>query len=63
MAKAVALERPVPIVAVPTTYAGSEVTPIYGLTGPEGKRTGRDPRVLPRTVVYDPCSPPACRPR
>jgi maleylacetate reductase len=41
-------------VAVPTTYAGSEVTPIYGLTGPEGKRTGRDPRVLPRTVIYDP---------
>jgi maleylacetate reductase len=54
MAKAVALERPVPIVAVPTTYAGSEVTPIYGLTGPEGKRTGRDLRVLPRTVLYDP---------
>jgi maleylacetate reductase len=54
MAKAVALELQVPIVAVPTTYAGSEVTPIYGLTGPEGKRTGRDPRVLPRTVVYDP---------
>jgi maleylacetate reductase len=54
MAKAVALERQLPIVAVPTTYAGSEVTPIYGLTGPEGKRTGRDPRVLPRTVLYDP---------
>jgi maleylacetate reductase len=54
MAKAVALEHPAPIVAVPTTYAGSEVTPIYGLTGPEGKRTGRDPRVLPRTVIYDP---------
>jgi alcohol dehydrogenase class IV len=54
MAKAVALERPTPILAVPTTYAGSEVTPIYGLTGPEGKRTGRDPRALPRTVVYDP---------
>lgn len=54
MAKAVALEREAPIVAVPTTYAGSEVTPIYGLTGPEGKRTGRDPRVLPRTVLYDP---------
>ena len=54
MAKAVALERPTPIVAVPTTYAGSEVTPIYGLTGPDGKRTGRDPRVLPRTVLYDP---------
>ena len=54
MAKAVALEHQAPILAVPTTYAGSEVTPIYGLTGPEGKRTGRDPRVLPRTVVYDP---------
>ena len=54
MAKAVALEHDAPIVAVPTTYAGSEVTPIYGLTGPDGKRTGRDPRVLPRTVVYDP---------
>jgi maleylacetate reductase len=54
MAKAVTLERQVPIVAVPTTYAGSEVTPIYGLTGPEGKRTGRDLRVLPRTVLYDP---------
>jgi maleylacetate reductase len=54
MAKAVALEREAPIVAVPTTYAGSEVTPIYGLTGPEGKRTGRDLRVLPKVVVYDP---------
>jgi maleylacetate reductase len=54
MAKAVALERQVPIIAVPTTYAGSEVTPIYGLTAADGKRTGRDLRVLPRTVVYDP---------
>jgi maleylacetate reductase len=54
IAKAVALEHPAPILAVPTTYAGSEMTPIYGITGPEGKRTGRDPRVLPRTVIYDP---------
>jgi maleylacetate reductase len=54
LAKAVALEHQVPIVAVPTTYSGSEVTPIYGLTGPDGKRTGRDLRVLPRVVVYDP---------
>jgi maleylacetate reductase len=53
-AKAVALEHPAPIVAVPTTYAGSEMTPIYGISGPEGKRTGRDLRVLPRTVIYDP---------
>jgi maleylacetate reductase len=54
LAKAVALEHPAPIVAVPTTYAGSEVTPIYGITGPDGKRTGRDLRVLPKVVVYDP---------
>jgi len=54
LAKAVALEHQAPIVAVPTTYSGSEVTPIYGITGPEGKRTGRDLRVLPKTVVYDP---------
>jgi maleylacetate reductase len=30
------------------------VTPIWGLTGPDGKRTGRDPRALPRVVLYDP---------
>ena len=54
LAKAVALRHPVPIVCVPTTYSGSEVTPIWGLTGPDGKRTGRDPRALPRVVLYDP---------
>jgi maleylacetate reductase len=54
LAKAVALESGLPIVAVPTTYAGSEMTPIWGLTGPQGKATGRDQRVLPRTVIYDP---------
>ena len=54
LAKAVALDRPVRIVAVPTTYAGSEATNVWGLTGPDGKRTGSDDRVLPETVVYDP---------
>lgn len=54
LAKAVALESGAPILAVPTTYAGSEMTPIYGLTEGGEKRTGRDPRVLPRTVIYDP---------
>jgi len=39
---------------VPTTYAGSEMTPIWGITEGGVKRTGRDPRVLPRTVIYDP---------
>ena len=43
-----------PLVAVPTTYAGSEMTPIWGTTTNGRKVTGRDLRVLPRTVVYDP---------
>lgn len=54
LAKAIALETPQPIVAVPTTFAGSEMTPIYGLTEGGVKRTGRDRKVLPRTVIYDP---------
>jgi len=54
LAKAIALSHDVAVVAVPTTYAGSEVTPIYGLTGGRHKQTGRDLRVLPRVVVYDP---------
>jgi len=54
LGKAIALESSIPILAVPTTYAGSEVTPIYGITEGGMKKTGRDPRVLPRTVIYDP---------
>jgi maleylacetate reductase len=54
LGKAIALESAIPIIAVPTTYAGSEMSPIYGLTEAGHKRTGRDPRVLPRTVIYDP---------
>jgi maleylacetate reductase len=42
------------LVAVPTTYAGSEMTPVWGTTGDGGEVTGHDARVLPRTVVYDP---------
>ncbi len=53
-AKAVARESGLPIVAVPTTYAGSEMTPIWGLTESGRKTTGRDLRVLPAAVVYDP---------
>ncbi|MET9615819.1 maleylacetate reductase [Kitasatospora indigofera] len=53
-AKAVALTTGLPVLAVPTTYAGSEVTPVWGLTEGNRKTTGTDPRVLPRTVVYDP---------
>jgi maleylacetate reductase len=54
LGKAIALESSLSIIAIPTTYAGSEMTPIYGITEGGLKRTGRDPKVLPRTVLYDP---------
>ena len=54
VAKAIALAMPVPILAVPTTYGGSEMTPIWGLTRDGRKETGRNPRVQPKTVIYDP---------
>lgn len=53
LAKAVAMTTRLPIVAVPTTYAGSEATPVWGLTEGEQKTTGIDELVLPRCVVYD----------
>ena len=56
LGKAIALEAPagsLPILAIPTTYAGSEMTPIYGVTEAGIKKTGKDLRVLPRTVIYD----------
>lgn len=54
LGKAIALEFGTPIVAVPTTYAGSEMTPIWGMTEAGVKKTGTDRRVLPRAVIYDP---------
>ena len=54
MAKAIARETHLPIVAIPTTYAGSEMTSIWGVTQNKRKVTGRDPVVLPKTVIYDP---------
>jgi maleylacetate reductase len=54
LGKAIALTSSVPILAVPTTYAGSEMTPIYGITEGGAKKTGRDVRVLPKAVIYDP---------
>lgn len=53
LAKALALRGGPPIVAVPTTYAGSEVTPIYGITRDGVKQTGRNNAVLPACVIYD----------
>ncbi|WP_336921968.1 maleylacetate reductase [Aquipuribacter sp. SD81] len=53
-AKAVALTERLPVLAVPTTYAGSEMTNVWGLTDAGRKTTGVDDAVAPRTVVYDP---------
>jgi maleylacetate reductase len=54
LGKAIALDTGLPVIAVPTTYSGSEMTPIYGLTDEGVKRTGRDRKVLPQVVIYDP---------
>ena len=54
LAKAIALVTELPIVAIPTTYAGSEMTTIYGMTEGGLKKTGKNPCVLPKTVIYDP---------
>jgi maleylacetate reductase len=39
---------------VPSTYSGSEMTPMWGLSESSRKQTGRDARVVPRLIVYDP---------
>lgn len=56
LGKALALESasPLPLVALPTTYAGSEATNIWGLRDGDHKTTGRDDRVAPRTILYLP---------
>ncbi|OCX63775.1 maleylacetate reductase [Thioclava sp. SK-1] len=54
LGKAIALESSLPIIAIPTTYAGSEMTPVYGITKNGLKTTGKDARVVPRSVIYDP---------
>ncbi len=53
LGKAIARRVGVPLVAVPTTYSGSEMTSIWGETDDAGKQTGRDPLAKPRLVVYD----------
>ena len=53
LGKAIALRTDLPQIAVPTTYAGSEATPILGETEDGRKTTQRTLRVLPETVVYD----------
>ncbi|MFC5902185.1 maleylacetate reductase, partial [Streptomyces zhihengii] len=54
LAKALSARTGMPQIAVPTTYAGSEVTPVLGETEHGVKTTRRDPAIAPGTVVYDP---------
>lgn len=54
LGKAIALTSALPILAIPTTFAGSEMTPIQGITADGVKKTVRDMRMLPKTVIYDP---------
>ncbi|MFC4464592.1 maleylacetate reductase [Streptomyces xiangluensis] len=53
LAKAVAVTAGLPVIAVPTTYAGSEATDVWGLTRGTTKTTGVDAKALPRAIVYD----------
>ena len=53
LAKALALRAALPQIAIPTTYAGSEATPILGQTEDGVKTTLKDMRVLPQVVLYD----------
>jgi maleylacetate reductase len=54
LGKALVLRTKLPLVAIPTTYSGSEMTSIYGVTDDSGKKTGRNWKVAPRIIVYDP---------
>jgi maleylacetate reductase len=54
LGKAIALQTNLPQIAIPTTYAGSEVTPILGETRDGSKQTQVNPKVLPEVVIYDP---------
>lgn len=53
LGKAIALTSGLPLIAVPTTYAGSEATSMWGMTENRTKTTGLDPKVLPTAVIYD----------
>jgi maleylacetate reductase len=53
LGKAIALRTDLPQIVLPTTYAGSEMTPILGETQGGRKTTQRGPRIQPEVVVYD----------
>ena len=54
LGKALSLQLKLPQIAIPTTYAGSEMTNIWGITANGGKQTGRDRSVVPVMTIYDP---------
>ncbi|KAM5356468.1 hypothetical protein ACJ41O_003114 [Fusarium nematophilum] len=53
LGKAISIRTGLPHIAIPTTYAGSEVTPILGETADGRKETRSDPKILPTVVIYD----------
>ncbi|WP_331376830.1 maleylacetate reductase [Sinorhizobium chiapasense] len=53
LGKAIAYRTDLPQIVIPTTYAGSEVTPILGQTEAGRKTTVRHPSILPEVVIYD----------
>jgi len=54
LGKGIALDSEKPVLALPTTYAGSEMSTIQGFTEEGVKTTQLDDRMLPKTVIYDP---------
>lgn len=53
LGKAISIRTGLPHICIPTTYAGSEMTPILGETADGLKKTRTDPKILPGTVIYD----------
>lgn len=53
LSKAIALRTDLPQIVIPTTYAGSEATPVLGETRDGRKTTQRSLAVLPEVILYD----------
>ncbi|KAH8646564.1 putative maleylacetate reductase [Tricladium varicosporioides] len=53
LGKAISINTGLPHICIPTTYAGSEMTPVVGETKNGKKTTRHDPKILPNTVIYD----------
>jgi len=53
LGKAIALRTDLPQIVLPTSYAGSEMTPVVGQTSGGIKTTQSSPKILPEIVIYD----------